>query len=125
MPASAQEDNGCREAGRSIPTKVEIGTIPTYNPDMTSPTLSPSERLMAELHHERRALRVDAALTALTAVGLAVGIVAAIRGGAPAAEGSFLAAFVGAGGRAGVVAAVGFFVAYLAGGLPAFWNAAK
>ena len=92
---------------------------------MTSPTLSPSERLMAELHHERRALRVDAALTALTAIGLAVGIVAAMRGGAPAAEGSFLGAFVGVGGQAGVVAAVGFFLAYLAGGLPAFWNASK
>lgn len=95
---------------------------------MTAPTLSPSERLMAELRHERRVLRVNFALTALTLIGLVVGIVAVARAGAGVGEtgaGGFLENFVGAGGRAGLVAAIGYAVAYLAGGLPAFWSALK
>jgi len=83
---------------------------------------------MAELRHERRVLRVNFALTALTLIGLVVGIVAVARAGAGVGEtgaGGFLENFVGAGGRAGLVAAIGYAVAYLAGGLPAFWSALK
>ena len=93
---------------------------------MTAPTLSPSERLMAELRHERRVLRVNFALTGLTLIGLVVGIVAVARAGAEATgTGGFLESFVGVGGRAGLIAAIGYAVAYLAGGLPAFWSALK
>jgi Zn2+/Cd2+-exporting ATPase len=105
---------------------LEIGTIPTYSAAMAAPTLSPSERLMAELRHERRILRVNSALTALTLIGLLMGIVAVARAGAGATgTGGFLESFVGVGGRAGLVAAIGYAVAYLAGGLPALWSALK
>ncbi|MFO7546979.1 MAG: heavy metal translocating P-type ATPase [Trueperaceae bacterium] len=93
---------------------------------MTAPTLTPSERLMAELRHERRVLRVNVALTGLTLIGLVVGIVAVARAGDGATgTAGFLESFVGVGGRAGLVAAIGYAVAYLAGGLPAFWSALK
>ncbi|HET9027048.1 MAG TPA: cation-translocating P-type ATPase [Trueperaceae bacterium] len=83
---------------------------------------TPSETLLAELAAERRQIWRSAVYTGLTAVGLAVGVVAVLVG--PPADGSWVADYVGAGGSAGVIAAAGLLLAFLAGGLPAGIKAA-
>jgi len=62
---------------------------------------NPAQALMEELAEERKALRIDAGLTALTLGGLLVGVYFQITGG-PA-----------------LYVALAFILAYLAGGLPA------
>jgi len=68
---------------------------------------SSAQRLMEEMHAERAALRVNIVLTALTAGGLLAGVIAMIT-------------------HAPTALTYGLFaVAYLAGGVPAGWEALK
>ena len=68
---------------------------------------SSAQRLLEEMHAERAALRINIVLTALTAAGLLAGVIAAfVHAPTPLAYGLFA-------------------VAYLAGGVPAGWDALK
>ncbi len=81
---------------------------------------SASERLLDELAAERGRNRLAAVFTGLTGLGLAVAVLAVVIGRAHGGRGAgWLADYVGVGGAAGLVAAVGLAVAFLAGGVPA------
>lgn len=81
---------------------------------------SASEGLLDELAAERGRNRMAAVFTGLTGLGLAAAVLAVVVGRAYDGQGSgWLADYVGVGGVAGLVAAVGLAVAFLAGGVPA------
>ncbi|MDT3683281.1 MAG: cation-translocating P-type ATPase [Trueperaceae bacterium] len=95
---------------------------------MSDPTTAraptPAERLKAELVEERRQIRRAALFTGLTAVGLAVGILAVLIGrSANGVDTGWLADYVGVGGTAGALAIGGLLLAFLAGGIPASMKA--
>lgn len=72
--------------------------------------VSPSQRLLTELAQERKKLRLEMTLTAVTGLGLVVGLAANLIVGAQDAP---------------LLRAVGFGLAYLAGGLPALQTSVR
>ena len=87
----------------------------------TPEPVTPTQRLLAELRRDRDRLRVDLLLTALTGIGLLVGVAAVYLGSR--ASGSvdlpgFLERYFEVGPAHALAAAAGLVTAYLAGGIP-------